>query len=701
MRYLLILLTSLLLSPVFGQTLNLPPRNVTAQNGDQVIASITNLNLVDRENYILNEVLNGNVPDFIRTMIQVTDSALISGSYKHVTYYCIPDYMALGTDTNYFLCPMTPILAQRIADSLDCSLPTRKMVNQIWKAASVKMQPESIPPSPDMTTVPVFATHNNMVWTQRQTFLPALPLGEGVSGDKKDVVISNLIYTSPAPARVVIYGWHYPSGSNIQPLYAGHIDTYADYSHGIRLVQNAAWVDGVPTTVSDILMSATDNALLSDEGVLAQPYYPDTSTVAVPSAPNVPLAFAVTGEDATSLHIQLQYDPNVSTYNVQTSTDGLSFATAGAYTANDFILSGLVTDQITYVRISASNPSGASGYSEVLAGVPSEDVHHTLIINGFDRMSTGNTKDFIRQHGTAILNYGYAFSSATNDAVVNGIVSLQDYTNVDLILGEESTADETFSSAEQGLMQTYLDNGGHLFVSGAEIGWDLDHLGSAADQDFYHNYLKAQYVLDAPNDEASTHYQFEPIAGSIFTGALFSYTFDDGTQGTYNVDYPDVIDPINGAQAGLRYFGIPNNNACVYYKGLFNGLDTGKVVNMGIPFETVYPEGVRFQLMSDILDFFLDDNGTTTGIDAHTLTDVIVYPNPLLEGAFTVSLTGNGGPVRLVLTDLYGKVLVEEEVSFNGAGQYTLEDSRLLPAASYLLHVVSLEGHVVLPLVKL
>lgn len=701
MRYLLILFTSLYLSSVFGQTLNLPPRNVNAQNGDQVIASITNLNLVDRENYILNEVLNGNVPDFIRSMMQVTDSALISGSYKHVTYYCIPEYMALGTDTNYFLCPMTPILAQRIADSVDCSLPTRKMVNQIWKAASVKMQPESIPPSPDMTTVPVFATHNDMVWTQRQTFFPALPLGEGVSGDKKDVVISNLIYTSPPPARVVIYGWHYPSGSNIQPLYAGHIDTYADYSHGIRLVQNAAWVDGVPTTVSDILMSATDNTLLSDEGVLAQPYYPDTSTVAVPSAPSVPLAFAVTGEDATSLHVQLQYDPNVSTYNVQTSTDGLNFTTAGAYTTNDFVLGGLVTDQFTYVRVSAANASGTSGYSEVLAGVPSADTHHTLIINGFDRMSTGNTKDFIRQHGEAIHNYGYAFSSATNDAVVNGIVSLQDYTNIDLILGEESTADETFSTAEQGLVQTYLDNGGHLFVSGAEIGWDLDHLGSAADQDFYHNYLKAQYILDAPNDEASTHYQFEPIVGSIFTGAIIPYTFDDGTQGTYNVDYPDVIDPINGGQAGLRYFGVPNNNACVYYEGVFAGLDTGKVVNMGIPFETVYPESSRFQLMSDVLDFFLDDNGTTTAIEEHTLTDVIVYPNPLSEGAFTVSFTGNGEPVHLVLTDLYGKVLVEKEVSFNGEGHYTIEDSRLLPAASYLLHVSSLEGHVVLPLVKL
>lgn len=701
MRYLFILFASLFLSSVFGQTLNLPPRNVNAQNGDQVIASITPLNLVDRENYILNEVLNGNVPNFLRTMIQVTDSALISGSYKHVTYYCIPDYMALGTDTNYFLCPMTPILAQRIADSLDCSLPTRKMVNQIWKAAGVKMQPESIPPSPDMTTVPVFATHNDMVWTQRQTFFPALPLGEGVSGDKKDVVISNLIYTSPPPNRVVIYGWHYPNGSNIQPLYAGHIDTYADYSHGIRMVQNAAWVDGVSTTVSDILMSATDNSLLSDEGVLSQPYYPDTSTVLGPSAPNVPLAFAVTGQDATSLQIQLQYDANVSTYNVQTSTDGLNFTTAGAYTTNDIVLGGLVTDQITYVRISAANPTGTSAYSEVLAGVPSATAHTTLIINGFDRLSTGNTKDFIRQHGAAILDYGYAFSSATNDAVINGIVNLPDFTNVDLILGEESTADETFSTAEQGLMQTYLDNGGHLFVSGAEIGWDLDHLGSAADQSFYHDYLKCTYVYDAPNDQSNTYYLFEALPSTIFTTGMSGYAFDDGTHGTYNVDYPDVIDAVNGGIVGLQYGAVVNNYAGVYYKGLFNGLDTGKVVTFGFPFETIFPEADRFQLMSDVLDFFLDDTGGTTSVEEISFNDVKVYPNPLSQGAFTVSFTGNGEPVQLVLTDLFGQVLIEEEVSFVGEGHFTLEASKVLPAASYLLHVRSQEHHSVHQVVKL
>jgi hypothetical protein len=37
--------------------------------------------------------------------------------------------------------PMTPILAQKIADRFGCTLPTRKIVNDIYEHASVKLEP--------------------------------------------------------------------------------------------------------------------------------------------------------------------------------------------------------------------------------------------------------------------------------------------------------------------------------------------------------------------------------------------------------------------------------------------------------------------------------------------------------------------------------------------------------------------------------
>src|SRR5439155_19018027 len=64
----------------------------------------------------------------------------------------------------------------------------------------------------------------------------------------------------------VIYGWHYPSGTPIQPLYNGHEETYADYSHGVRLVQNSITYDGAPNTITNILTNPNLAGLLSDEG---------------------------------------------------------------------------------------------------------------------------------------------------------------------------------------------------------------------------------------------------------------------------------------------------------------------------------------------------------------------------------------------------------------------------------------------------
>ena len=336
-----------------AQTLNLPPRSAGAPTGSQFISIITPMSLTDRENAILSEVLSGNVPDFLRTLVPISVSATINSTPHTGTYYVTPDYVAIGTDTNYFLEPMTPLLGQRICDALGCTMPTRKMVNQIWTNAAVKMDPQPIPPSGAMITVPVFADHNTMVRTQRNTFTNAFPLGALVSGDKKDVIISSKIYTNFANGPtitkvVVIYGWHYPSGDPIQPLYNGHEETYADYSHGIRLVQNAMTVDGSANTVTNVVTQASLAGLLSDEGasegtsagVIKLPRY--TITPAGPAfvlqprsqsvVPGANVTFRSFGTNTLALNYQWQFNgtpisgataTNLLLSNVQGSNSGL------------------------------------------------------------------------------------------------------------------------------------------------------------------------------------------------------------------------------------------------------------------------------------------------------------------------------------------------------------------------------------------
>ncbi len=261
--------------------LALPERPADAPSGSEFVTLITPLSLEEREQAIYEQFAQGNVPQFMRTLCEVSVTETINSEEHTAVYYVTADYVAIGSDADYFLTPMTPTLGQRIADLVNCILPTTRMVDDIYAAAEVKLAPQPIPPSPEMTTVPVFDQHNTMVWEQRSQSLAEHPPGSLVGGDKKDVVITTLLPSRPG--KVAIYGWHQLNGEPIQPLYLGHSDTYADYSHGIRLVLCNIEVDGASTTASEVLADPVLAPLLSDEGTITQPRYPVPTPTPTPT----------------------------------------------------------------------------------------------------------------------------------------------------------------------------------------------------------------------------------------------------------------------------------------------------------------------------------------------------------------------------------------------------------------------------------
>src|SRR5207249_9970029 len=137
-----------------------------------------------------SQIAAGNVPDFLRKLSPVTVTNIADGKTNTATFYVTPDYLAIGSDEDYYLTHISPTTAQRIADSLGCCLPTRKMVNDIYAAASVKLAPSPILPGPAMTTVAVFSNHNATVRAQRNEQLQNHLLGALVAGHQKDLVIS-------------------------------------------------------------------------------------------------------------------------------------------------------------------------------------------------------------------------------------------------------------------------------------------------------------------------------------------------------------------------------------------------------------------------------------------------------------------------------------------------------------------------------
>lgn len=244
--------------------LDLPPRATTAATGTQLLPALRGLSLPDRETIVWRELVSGNVPTCLRELVPITTRTTIDGKVHTATFWCTPDYLGLGADLDWFRMPMTPTLAQRFADRVDCALPTRRMVDAIWQQSPLQLAPfPRHPQQYDILSVDLFHQHHLHIETQRG----GQPGQLLTAGCKKDVVVSALLAANPG--RVCIYGWHQLDGTPIQPLSKVHTFPHVDYSHGIRLVARQVLVDGKAMTVDAVLAHPSLHVLLSDEGPFA------------------------------------------------------------------------------------------------------------------------------------------------------------------------------------------------------------------------------------------------------------------------------------------------------------------------------------------------------------------------------------------------------------------------------------------------
>ena len=78
-----------------------------------------------------------------------------------------------------------------------------------------------------------------------------------------------------------------------------------------------------------------------------------------------------------------------------------------------------------------------------------------------------------------------------------------------------------------------------MFISGSEIGYDLEAQGSDTDKDFYQNYLKADYISDAAGGHQGVYSGYD-LFNTMFD-AIDTINYDNGSQGAYNADWPDGI----------------------------------------------------------------------------------------------------------------------------------------------------------------
>lgn len=277
---------------------NFPERNSNSITGSQFIQKIMSFKSgsPERNKLIINEFKVGNFPSFLRKFVPIT----IKENNVSITYYVSPDYMAIGSDSDYIRISTDAPTSQTIADMFGCILPTKKMVDQIYQNAKTKAKPA--PMSGGATVSGKFYSgkdfinskmqhadsleeHNRMI--ERQLKRLNHKPGDLVAGIKKDVVIGNLLQNKKD--KVDIYGWHQEDGKAIQPESTLHEASYYDYSHSIRLVdQNCKIEENGQVKQTNIKLALKDPKyakLISFEVLKSTSYLQDENKDKIIEAP--------------------------------------------------------------------------------------------------------------------------------------------------------------------------------------------------------------------------------------------------------------------------------------------------------------------------------------------------------------------------------------------------------------------------------
>lgn len=278
-------------------------------------------------------------------------------------------------------------------------------------------------------------------------------------------------------------------------------------------------------------------------------------------------------------------------YLVQTSVDGRTW-TAGQTVQGTSTTLDADPGELVFARVIAKNQGGFSFPSPIVAAMRGDDPP-VLLVNAFDRLDLGqlewedlggsideiqrmnleqlNAGDILVRHATAVAAAGWPFDSVEDDALPD----LGDYRVVVWATAEESTVDATFDDAQQAAVRTFVEQGGGLWASGAEMMWDLDYKGDADDQAFAHEVLGAAYAGDDCDCKKAT-------GVGIFTG--IDLNFGD----VYPVEYADSFETEGEVMAA-------------YPDGSTAAAINGRVATFGFPFEAVGDASTRAEVAIRLL----------------------------------------------------------------------------------------------------
>ncbi|MCU7503023.1 MAG: T9SS type A sorting domain-containing protein [Ignavibacteria bacterium] len=399
-----------------------------------------------------------------------------------------------------------------------------------------------------------------------------------------------------------------------------------------------------------------------------------------------PLLLSVLKQSDGTAKITFSCDTSgVKGFRLYSSADGTNWKQIqNENTLKSFSTTVSMSSSTEYYRVSSvlnNSTLTESSLSNALGIGKSSAAKKILIVDGFDRDAggwRGNGTVFTCRYGSALSALNMPFESVKSSQLTSGQAGLNNYDAVYWMSGDESTLNETFSTAEQALVQSYLEGGGKLFVSGSEIGWDLSAKGTASDKSFYSTYLKATYL----NDNASSK-SVAGVAGSALGGANFNFSQ------TYEVGYPDEIGASNGSTLCMQYTN--GKGAGIQYSGPFGtSTSAAKLIYLGFPLESTANDTAFNSVITKSSMFFFPEISAVpyNGNMPQSYSMSQNFPNPFNPSTIITYSLPRQSFVELKVFDTIGReisTLVSKEQS---AGEYKVQfDASSLPSGMYIYSI--------------
>ncbi len=139
-------------------------------------------------------------------------------------------------------------------------------------------------------------------------------------------------------------------------------------------------------------------------------------------------------------------------------------------------------------------------------------------------------------------------------------------------------------------LKKYLDNGGKLFISGQDIGYELNAIEEFIDVEFYNNYLRANLIADDANQA-----KINGITGDPISDGLSSY-FSQPNRSSL-LQFPDRISETNGSVPIFKY--SDGGVGAIRYRGEYD------LVYFAFGgYEAIIEDEVRIEVLQRIMNWF-------------------------------------------------------------------------------------------------